>query len=98
MKKLALTILFPVFIMAASPSSIVSKVCSECHGIKMDQSGMGVSKPPASLSEAEIAVALVGYKSGMRSQYGLGSTMTEKVSDLTNEEIRGLSKYISSLK
>jgi len=98
MKKLLLLTTVPIFLFAASAQSIVSRVCSECHGIKMNESGMGVSQAPNSLSQSEISNALKGYKKGRRSEYGMGSTMTEKASRLTYDEIEELSKYISKLR
>ena len=98
MKKIILLAAFPILVLASSAQDIVSKVCSECHGSKMDQSCMGVSKFPNSLSESEILTALKGYKSGKRSEYSMGSTMTEKVSDFSDSELEELSKYIPTLR
>ena len=98
MKKLVLLTVFPILMFASSPQDIVSYVCYECHGSNMDQGGMGMSQPPNSLSQSEILTALKGYKSGRRSEYGMGSTMTEKVSNLSDSELEELSKYIPTLK
>jgi cytochrome c553 len=98
MKKLILLVVFPAFIFATSAENIISKVCSECHGSKMAESCMGVSKFPNSLSQSEILIALKGYRDGKRSEYGMGSTMTEKVSGFSNDELEELSKHIPTLK
>ena len=97
MKKLILLTIFPVLIFASSAQNIVSNVCSECHGSKMDESGMGVSMAPNTLSQAEILTALQGYRDGTRSEYGMGSTMNEKVSEFSDSELEELSKYIPTL-
>jgi len=98
MRKLILLAVFSAFAYASSAQTIVSRVCSECHGMKMGESGMGVSQAPNSLSQGEIYTALKGYKKGRRSEYGMGSTMTEKVSGYSYAKLEELSKYISTLK
>lgn len=98
MKKFVLLTVFPIFIFASSAQNIVSRVCSECHGSNMNESCMGVSQIPNTLSQSYILTALKGYKSGRRSEYGMGSTMTEKVENLSDNELEELSKYISTLK
>lgn len=98
MKKLILLAAVPAFLFAASAQNIISRVCSECHGIKMNESGMGMSMPPNSLSQSQIYEALKGYKKGRRSEYGMGSTMTEKVSGYSYADLEALSKYIVTLK
>jgi len=98
MKKFILLVVFSAFAYASSAQTIVSRVCSECHGIKMDESGMGVSQPPNSLSQGQIYEALKGYKKGRRSEYGMGSTMTEKVSGYSYATLEELSKYIATLR
>lgn len=98
MKKVILLNMLSVFMFASSPQSIVSTVCSECHGSNMGDSGMGVSRPPNTLSQPEILEALKGYKNSTRSMYGMGSTMNEKVSDFPDSTLEELSKYIPTLK
>lgn len=98
MKKIILLTIFPLVIFASSPQRIVSYVCYECHGLKMDISSMGVAQPPNSLSESEILTALKDYKNGKKSKYNMGSTMTEVVSDYSDSELEALSKYIPTLK
>ncbi|MDD5373873.1 MAG: hypothetical protein PHO62_10675 [Sulfurimonas sp.] len=98
MKKFIFLAAFPILIFASSAQDIVSKVCSECHGSKMNESCMGVSKLPNSLSQPEILTALKGYKNGKKSEYSMGSTMTEKVSNFSDSELEELSKYIPTLK
>lgn len=99
MKKTVLLIMFPsLLIFADSPQNIVSSVCSECHGSNMGESGMSVSRPPNTLAQPEILEALRGYKKGLRSQYGMGSTMNEKVSNYSDGTLEELSKYIPTLK
>ena len=98
MKKLILIVAFSTFAFATSAQTVVSRVCSECHGSNMDESCMGVSQIPNTLSKSFILTALKGYKRGRRSEYGMGSTMTEKVENLSNSELEALSKYIVTLK
>ncbi|MCF6309126.1 MAG: hypothetical protein L3J19_01420 [Sulfurimonas sp.] len=98
MKILILLLSFSTLIFAASAKRTVSFVCNECHGERMDESGMGVSKAPISLSQSEILTALKGYKSARRSEYGMGNTMTVVLSDYNDNDLNDLSKYIPTLK
>lgn len=98
MKKVFLCVVGAVVLFASPAQKIVSNVCSECHGKNMAESCMGVSKAPNTLSQPEILTALKGYREGKRSEYSMGSTMTEKVSNLSDSELEELSNYIPTLK
>jgi cytochrome c553 len=98
MKRIFLLIVPSAIIFAASAQNIVSNICAECHGKNMAESCMGVSKSPNSLTKVEILAALNGYKEGKRSEYSMGSTMTEKLSNLSTNDIEELSEYIPTLK
>lgn len=98
MKKVFLYIAGSVILFASPAQQIVANVCSECHGKNMVDSCMGVSKSPNTLSQSEILAALKGYREGKRSEYSMGSTMTEKVSNLSDSELEELSNYIPTLK
>lgn len=98
MKILILLLSFSTLIFAASATRTVSFVCNECHGERMNERGMGVSKAPISLSRSEILTALKGYKRGRRNEYGMGSTMTDVLSDYNDNDLNDLSKYIPTLK
>ena len=48
--------------------------------------------------QKEILEKLRGYKAGTLSQYGMGMTMTEQLSNLSDEELVDLSHHIPTLK
>lgn len=98
MKNVVITLLlFSTALLAREAGEIVATVCYECHGTKMNESCMGVSQAPNTLDAVTIREALTGYRSGERSTYGMGSTMQEKVSELSDGEIKALSEYIPTL-
>jgi len=86
------------YIFAASPKTNVENICSNCHGFYMSDSAFGVSEAPSSLQQADILTKLRGYKAGTLSQYSMGSTMTEQLANLSDEELVELSKYVPTLK
>ncbi|MCF6339441.1 MAG: cytochrome C [Sulfurimonas sp.] len=98
MKTLIFITLFSTLMFASSAQRTVSYVCYECHGASMNESCMGVSKAPNTLSQADLLTALKAYKDGTKSDYGMGSTMTEIVSGYSNDDLEELSKYIPTLK
>jgi len=98
MKMLIITTLFSTLMFASSAQKTVSYVCYECHGKSMNESCMGVSQAPNTLSQADLLTALKGYKDGSKSDYGMGSTMTEIVSGYSDDDLEELSKYIPTLK
>lgn len=86
------------YIYAQSAKTIVQNVCSNCHGIGVNESAFGVSKVPNTLPQEEILKKLRGYKSGTLSQYGMGNTMMEQLANFSDEELVELSKYVPTLK
>jgi cytochrome c553 len=98
MKKTILFLLFlSSFLFARTPEFIVKTICSNCHGLNMDQKCFGVSEKPYELSSSYIKEALMSYRSGKKSDYSNGETMTEQTSTLSDEEIVALSIYVNSL-
>lgn len=86
------------YIFGATPQANIENVCSNCHGFWVHEGAFGVSKAPNTLSSEEILERLKGYKAGTLSQYGMGSTMTEQLASLKDEELVELSEYIPTLK
>lgn len=83
---------------AREAKTIISSVCYGCHGDKMELSCYGVSKIANTLSEEYIKSALLQYKSGSKSDYGLGDIMLSQIGGLSNKEIEALALYIPTLK
>jgi len=98
MKKFILLLIFSTITYASSAQKTVSYVCYECHGLKMDESCMGVSNPPNSFTQESLLTILKNYKNEKRDEYGVGSIMTRVLSDYTNKELKELSEYIPTLK
>jgi cytochrome c553 len=71
--------------------------CKGCHGMKGEKVAMGKSKIIAKMSSSEIKKALIGYKDGT---YGgsMKAVMKGQVIRLSDEDIRSLASYITSLK
>jgi len=71
--------------------------CSSCHGLKADKAALGKSEVISEWSEAKINEALLGYKNG---SYGkmMKGLMQGQVKNLSEEEIKALSAFITKLK
>jgi len=99
MKKILLTLCLLISsLFAFNAKSIVDSVCYACHGSQMEQSCYGVSKVPNVLSSSDILKALKGYKSGEKSDYGMGAVMNSQVGSLSHEELKALAEYIPTLR
>ena len=70
--------------------------CSSCHGLKGEKAALGKSEVINIWSEEKIYSALMGYKDG---SYGkmMKGLMQGQVKNLSKEEIRALSSYISKV-
>ena len=99
MKKLILVLCFlSTLLFASKPQSIISSVCYNCHGDKMQLSCFGVTKVVNTMEENSIKDALLAYKDGSRDSYGMGNMMQSQIGGLSIEEIKSLAKYIPTLK
>ncbi len=97
-KILVVTILSFGYLFAANAQTNIENVCSNCHGFWVNEGAFGVSEAPNTLKEKDILNKLRGYKAGSLDQYGMGNTMTGQLTNLTDEELVELSKYIPTLK
>jgi len=86
------------FAQDSSASKSVKTLCSDCHGVWMQEGGLGVSRAPNSLPHKDILGKLKAYQEGNLNQYGKGHTMQEKLKNLSEKELMDLSKYIPTLK
>ena len=86
------------YVFASSAQTTVENVCSNCHGFWLHEGAFGVSQAPNTLSQKDILTKLRGYKAGTLNQYSMGPTMTEQLSNLSDDELSELSKYIPTLK
>jgi len=72
--------------------------CAACHGADGKLKALGKSAPIAGLPAEQIIKDLEGYKAGTLNKYGLGATMKSQVATLSEQDIKDLAAYISSLK
>ncbi|MDQ1268205.1 MAG: hypothetical protein QG560_848, partial [Campylobacterota bacterium] len=71
--------------------------CGICHGEKGQKKSMGVSRPIAGMSAAEIVKDLKEYKAGTRSTYGRGEMMQGQATKLTDAQMSAVAILIESL-
>jgi len=72
--------------------------CAGCHGPDGKTKALGKSGPIAGLPAEEVEKILKEYKAGTRNVYGMGMLMKGQVASLSDEDIKALAAYISSLK
>lgn len=99
MKKVSIILfLLSTMLFAREANDIITSICSECHNPKMQESCLGVSLIVGTLDSQTIYKSLHGYKYDKRDSHGMGSTMQEKASELSDDEIKALSEYIPTLR
>ena len=81
----------------AADGATLFKTCSACHGAKAEKSALNKSQVIAGWDVAKITAALHGYKDGT---YGgpLKGTMIAQVKNLSDDDVKALAGYISTLK
>ncbi len=89
----------PVFaVEKMSGEAIFKKYCVTCHGEKGEKHVAGKTAQISALSKDAIVQALKDYRSGKRSQHGMGQVMKSEVLKNTDAEINALAAYIVTLK
>jgi cytochrome c553 len=71
--------------------------CQGCHGADGKNKALGKSAPIAGWDSVKLQEAIKGYKNGSRDVYGMGSVMKGQAANLSDEDIKKLSSYISKL-
>ncbi len=79
-------------------AAIFNKYCKQCHGEKGDKHVAGKTAQISALPKETIIKALKDYRSGKRSQHGMGQVMKSEVLKNSDAEIEALATYITSLK
>lgn len=79
-------------------ATIFNKYCKQCHGEKGDKQVAGKTAQISALPKETIIKALKDYRSGKRSQHGMGQVMKSEVLKNSDAEIEALATYITSLK
>ncbi len=72
--------------------------CAGCHGKDGKTKALGKSAPIAGLPADQIVKDLEGYKAGTLNKHGMGTLMKGQVANLTDDQIKALAEFISSLK
>ncbi len=72
--------------------------CVSCHGANAEKQALGKSEVIKGWDAAKVEEALNGYKAGTRNVHGMGMLMKGQVSSLSDEDIKAVAAYISSLK
>lgn len=71
--------------------------CASCHGRYGEQSALKASKIINELDENQIKADLMGYKNDINYGGNLKATMHRTASELSDDEINALAKFISTL-
>lgn len=71
--------------------------CASCHGRYGEKSALKASKIINELDENQIKVDLMGYKNDINYGGNLKATMHRTASELSDDEINALAKFISTL-
>lgn len=70
--------------------------CASCHGRYGEQSALKTSKIISKLDENQIKADLMGYKNDINYGGNLKATMHRTASELSDDEINALAKFIST--
>lgn len=71
--------------------------CAICHGDKGQKKSLGVSRPIAGMSAAEVVKDLKEYKAGTRNTYGQGTMMKGQATKLSEEQMNAIAILIEAL-
>ena len=72
--------------------------CTGCHGVAGEKKALGKSAVITG-QDVELTIKqLNGYKDGSLNKYGLGGLMKGQSRDMSDEDIRAMAEYISTLK
>jgi len=72
--------------------------CISCHGADGKTKALGKSEVIAGQSAADLEKKLAEYKAGTRNVAGMGTLMKGQVASMSDEDIKAVAEYISSLK
>ncbi|MBE0491391.1 MAG: c-type cytochrome [Sulfurospirillum sp.] len=97
MKKMFIAVMFAGSALLAADGASLYKSCAACHGAKAEKKALNKSQIIAGWSADNIVAALQGYKAGT---YGgaLKGTMKGQVARLSDDDMKVLAEYITTLK
>jgi len=101
MKKITLTILFACTLLLGSDGASLYTKCSICHGKNGEKTFFAVWHFGRinGMSASKLEYVLKGYRAGTIDMHGDGGgkLMQSQVSSLSDDDIKALVKYISSM-
>jgi cytochrome c553 len=98
MKKIALGLIFAgASLMAADGAALYTK-CIGCHGAKAEKKALNKSAVVQGQDAATIEASLKEYKAGTRNVNGMGALMKGQVAAYSDEDIKAVAEYITTLK
>lgn len=99
MKKIILTLFFAsMTLLFADGASLYSDRCAVCHGDDGSMSAMRKSRAIAGMDSQQIESDLREYRTGKLNRYGMAGVMRAQVVSFSDEQIKEVAKYISTLK
>jgi len=72
--------------------------CAECHGSYAEKKALGKARIIQGQKASKTYTQLKLYAKGKQNLYGYGSLMKMQVSPFSDEELKSIAKYISTLK
>lgn len=93
MTKIVKIVALSTLLASSSAYAVSTAACAGCHGQHFEKVAMGKSKVVKDMSEADILVALKGYKNG---SYGgdMKSLMTGQVANLSEDDMKSIAASI----
>jgi len=93
MKKIVKIVALGALLTSANLYAVSTAACAGCHGQHFEKAAMGKSKIVKDMSEADILVALKGYKAGT---YGkdMKAMMVGQVANLSDEDMKAIAASI----
>ena len=90
-------IVFPVWLSAADAPTLYKK-CAGCHGPDGRTPAFGKSALLVGQKAADIYETLLFFKDSTFSQHGVTKVMAKQVKQLSLDDLKALSEYISTFK
>ena len=93
MKKIVIASIATLALATASIAAVNAKGCTSCHGADWSKKALGKSKDVSSMTHAEIATSLKGYKDG---SYGgpMKGLMKGQVAKYSNADLEAFAQTI----
>ncbi|PHS34562.1 MAG: cytochrome C [Sulfurovum sp.] len=76
---------------------VIFSKCIRCHGVNAERKALSKSEIIAGKSVTYLEEALAGYKAGTRNVAGMGIVMNGQIAPLSDDEIKAVAAYISTL-